>query len=151
MAAKCTRSERPPSSLSSDEEDPQTKRIDRCPVLIGKNVDLASFTFDASSFNIENIFVGMGWIPLLTLSNKVYPTIVKDFYTKMNFSPGSGITCLLRSKHIKITHELIRSILHLEDGGVRLIPQKQFITLTNTTRSRLVVTSPASTLRLPYI
>ncbi|KAL2480401.1 Uncharacterized protein Adt_33367 [Abeliophyllum distichum] len=42
----------------------------------------------------------------------------------MNFSPGSGITCLLRNKRIKITHELIRSILHLEDGGVRLYTTK---------------------------
>ncbi|KAL2466676.1 Uncharacterized protein Adt_42527 [Abeliophyllum distichum] len=33
----------------------------------------------------------------------------------MNFSPGSGITCLLRNKRVKITQELIRSILHLED------------------------------------
>ncbi|KAL2518808.1 Uncharacterized protein Adt_15055 [Abeliophyllum distichum] len=127
MATKRTRSERPPSSSSSDEEDPQTKRIDRCPVLIGKNVDLASFTFDASSFNIENLFVGMRWVPLFTLNDKVYPTIVKDFYTKMNFSPGSGITCLIRNKRVKITQELIRSILHLEDGGVRLYTTKTIL------------------------
>ncbi|KAL2486692.1 Uncharacterized protein Adt_31448 [Abeliophyllum distichum] len=57
MAAKRTKSERPPSSSSSDEEDPQIKRINCCPVLIGKNVNLASFTFDAPSFNIENLFV----------------------------------------------------------------------------------------------
>ncbi|KAL2475801.1 hypothetical protein Adt_36537 [Abeliophyllum distichum] len=107
MAAKRTRSERPPSSSSSEEENPQTKQIDRCLVLIGKNVDLASFTFDAPSFNIENLFVSMGWDPILTLNNKVYPTIVKDFYTKMNFSSGSGITCLLRNKRVKITQELI--------------------------------------------
>ncbi|KAL2461786.1 Uncharacterized protein Adt_45206 [Abeliophyllum distichum] len=124
MAAKRTRSERPPSSSSSDEEDPHTKRIDRCLILIGKNVDLASFTFDAPSFNIENLFVGMWWVHILTLNDKVYPTIVKDFYTKMNFSPGLGITCLLRNKCIKITHELIRSILHLQDGGVRLYTTK---------------------------
>ncbi|KAL2471296.1 Uncharacterized protein Adt_39432 [Abeliophyllum distichum] len=124
VAAKRTRSERPPSSSSSEEEDPHTKRIDRCPILIGKNVDLASFTFDAPSFNIENLFVGMGWVPILTLNDKVYPTLVKDFYTKMKFSPGLGITCLLRNKRIKVTHELIRTILHLEDGGVRLYTTK---------------------------
>ncbi|KAL2527276.1 Uncharacterized protein Adt_12330 [Abeliophyllum distichum] len=124
MAAKRTRSERPPSSSSSDEDDPQTKWIDRCPVLIDKNIDLASFTFDAPSFNIENLFVGMWWIPFLTLNDKGYLTIVKDFYTKMNFSPGTGITCLLRNKRLKITQELIRSILHLEDGGVLLYTTK---------------------------
>ncbi|KAL2542466.1 Uncharacterized protein Adt_03444 [Abeliophyllum distichum] len=124
MSAKRSRSERSPSSSSSEEEDPQTKWIDRCPVLIGKNVNLASFTFEAPSFNIENLFVGMGWVPILTLNDKVYPTIVKDFYTKMNFSPGLGITYLLRNKRVKITQELIRSILHLEDGGIRLYTTK---------------------------
>ncbi|KAL2471027.1 Uncharacterized protein Adt_39163 [Abeliophyllum distichum] len=89
MAAKQSKRERSPSSSSSEEEDPQTKRIDRCAVVIGKNVDLASFTFDAPSFNIENLFVGMVWVPILTLNDKVYPAIIKDFYTKMNFSPGT--------------------------------------------------------------
>ncbi|KAL2526212.1 Uncharacterized protein Adt_11266 [Abeliophyllum distichum] len=70
MSAKCTRSERLPSPSSSVEEDPQTKRFDRCPVLIGKNVDLGSFTFDAPSFHIEDLFVGMDLIcSLLRLEN----------------------------------------------------------------------------------
>ncbi|KAL2542272.1 hypothetical protein Adt_03250 [Abeliophyllum distichum] len=58
MAAKHSKKERPPSSSSSEEEDPQIKRIDRCPVLLGKNVDLASFTFDAPFFHIEELFGG---------------------------------------------------------------------------------------------
>ncbi|KAL2533571.1 hypothetical protein Adt_06922 [Abeliophyllum distichum] len=97
MAAKRLRRERPPSS-SSEEEARQTTRIDRCPVLIGKNVDLASFTFDVPSFHIEDLFVGMGWVFILTLNDKVYPSIIKEFYKKMTFSPGTGISCLVRNK-----------------------------------------------------
>ncbi|KAL2465768.1 Uncharacterized protein Adt_41619 [Abeliophyllum distichum] len=126
MAVKRTRRERPPSS-SSEEEDLQANQINRCPVFIGKNVDLASFTFDVPSFNIENLFIGMGWVPILTLNDKVYPSIVKDFYTKMTFSPRTGITCLVRNKRIKITQELIRSILHLEDGGIHLYTTKTIL------------------------
>ncbi|KAL2471305.1 Uncharacterized protein Adt_39441 [Abeliophyllum distichum] len=124
MAAKRSMSERPPSSSSSKEEDPQTKWIDRRPILIGKNVDLASYTFDAPSFNFKNLFVGTGWVPILTLNDKVYPAIVKDFYTNMNLSSGTGITCILRNKRVKITQELICSILHLEDGGIHLYTTK---------------------------
>ncbi|KAL2506539.1 Uncharacterized protein Adt_22160 [Abeliophyllum distichum] len=58
MAAKRPRRERLPSSSSSEEEDPQIKRFNRCLVRIGKNVDLASFTFDTSSFHIEELFDG---------------------------------------------------------------------------------------------
>ncbi|KAL2491276.1 Uncharacterized protein Adt_26904 [Abeliophyllum distichum] len=124
MAAKRPRRERPPSSSSSEEEDPQIKRFDRCPIQVGKNVDLASFTFDALSFHIEELFVGMGWVGILTLANKVHPSIVKDFYKKMIFSLGTEITCFLKNKRIKITQDLIRSLFHLEDGGVRLYTTK---------------------------
>ncbi|KAL2531876.1 Uncharacterized protein Adt_05227 [Abeliophyllum distichum] len=123
MSAKCSRRERTPLS-SSEEEAPQMTRIDRCPILIGKNVDLASFTFDAPSFHIEDLFSGMGWVSILTLNDKVYPSIVKDFYKKMTFSPGTGITCLVRNKRIKFTQELIHFILHLKDGGIRLYTTK---------------------------
>ncbi|KAL2462327.1 hypothetical protein Adt_45747 [Abeliophyllum distichum] len=120
ISAKRSRRKRPPSSSSSEEKDPQIKRFDHCPVLLGKNVDLASFTFDAPSFHIEDFFVGMGWVGILTLNDKVNPSLVKDFYKKMTFSPGTEITCLLRNKPIKISRDLIRSLLRLEYGGIRL-------------------------------
>ncbi|KAL2542832.1 Uncharacterized protein Adt_03810 [Abeliophyllum distichum] len=128
MAAKRSKRKRPPS-LSSEEEAPQTTWIDHCPVLIDKNVDLTYFTFDVPSFHIEDLFVSMGWISILTLNDKVYLSIVKDFYKKMTFSSGTGITCLVRNKRIKITQELIRSILHLEDGGIRLYTTKTILHL----------------------
>ncbi|KAL2518104.1 Uncharacterized protein Adt_14351 [Abeliophyllum distichum] len=128
MAAKCSRRERLPSS-SSEEEAPQAARIDGCPILIGKNVDIASFTFDAPFFHIEDLFVSMGWDSILTLNDKVYPSIIKDFYKTMTFSLGTGITCLVRNKRIKISQELIRSILYLEDGGFRLYTTKTILHL----------------------
>ncbi|KAL2518349.1 hypothetical protein Adt_14596 [Abeliophyllum distichum] len=70
MSAKCPRRERLPSSSSYEEEDPQIKRFDCYPVLLGKNVDIASFTFDAPSFYIEDLFIGMGWVGILTLNDK---------------------------------------------------------------------------------
>ncbi|KAL2542332.1 Uncharacterized protein Adt_03310 [Abeliophyllum distichum] len=70
MSAKRPMRERFPSSSSSEEGDPQIKRFDRCHVLLGKNVDLASFTFNAPSFHIEDLFVGTGWVGILTLDDK---------------------------------------------------------------------------------
>ncbi|KAL2541468.1 hypothetical protein Adt_02446 [Abeliophyllum distichum] len=97
IASKHSRRAMLPSS-SSEEEAPQATQIDYCPVLIGKNVDLASFTFDASSFHKEDLFVGMSWVFILTLNDKVYPSIIKEFYKKMTFSPKTGISCLVRNK-----------------------------------------------------
>ncbi|KAL2475252.1 Uncharacterized protein Adt_35988 [Abeliophyllum distichum] len=124
MAAKRPRRKMPPSPSSEDEDSPLEIRIAKCPVFIGKNVDLSSFTFEAPSFHIKDLFVDMGWVSILTIDDKVYPSIVKELYKNMSFSPGSGISCLLRNKRIRITQDRIRSILHLEEGGVRLYTTK---------------------------
>ncbi|KAL2480372.1 Uncharacterized protein Adt_33338 [Abeliophyllum distichum] len=79
MSTKRTRGERLPSLSSTEEEDPQIKRFDRCPVLIGKNVDLSSFTFDAPSFQIEDLFIEMGWVGILTLDDKTIPHIEEEY------------------------------------------------------------------------
>ncbi|KAL2462176.1 Uncharacterized protein Adt_45596 [Abeliophyllum distichum] len=101
MAAKSPRREMAPSPSSESEYSPSEIRIAKCPVLIG-----------------------MGWVSILTVDDKVYPSIVKDLYKNMSYSVGSGISCLLRNKRIRITQDLIRSILHLEEGGVRLYTTK---------------------------
>ncbi|KAL2475328.1 Uncharacterized protein Adt_36064 [Abeliophyllum distichum] len=126
MSAKRTRGERLPSPSSTEEEDPQLTRFDRCPVLIGKNVDLSSFTFEAPSFHIEDLFEAMGWVGILTLDDKVYPSLVKDFYKKMTFSPGTEISCFIKNKRIKLTRDLICSLLRLESGGLSLYTTKDY-------------------------
>ncbi|KAL2466102.1 hypothetical protein Adt_41953 [Abeliophyllum distichum] len=60
VSAKHSRREMTPPS-SSEENAPQPTRIDRCPVLVVKNIDLASFNFDALSFHIEDLFDGQ-WV-----------------------------------------------------------------------------------------
>ncbi|KAL2493382.1 Uncharacterized protein Adt_29010 [Abeliophyllum distichum] len=42
----------------------------------------------------------------------------------MVFSPETEITCFLKNKHIKITRDLICSLLRLENGGIRLYTTK---------------------------
>ncbi|KAL2492480.1 Uncharacterized protein Adt_28108 [Abeliophyllum distichum] len=105
MAAKRPRRERPPSPSSEDEDSPSKIRIPKCPILIGKNVDLASFTFEAPSFHIEDLFAGMCWVSILTLDDKVYPFIVKELYKSISSTPGSGISCLYTTKTIPHTEE----------------------------------------------
>ncbi|KAL2512182.1 Uncharacterized protein Adt_17782 [Abeliophyllum distichum] len=124
MAAKCPRREKLPSPSSDEEAPPPEQRIDKCPIPVGKNVDLASFTFDTPSFHIEDYLVAMGWVSLVTLDEKVYPNIIKEFYKDLVFYPGSGITCMVRNKRLKITRDLIHSILHLEDCDLRIFSSK---------------------------
>ncbi|KAL2466597.1 Uncharacterized protein Adt_42448 [Abeliophyllum distichum] len=42
----------------------------------------------------------------------------------MIFSPDTEVTCSIKNKRIKITRDLIRSLLHVEDGGISLYTTK---------------------------
>ncbi|KAL2517718.1 hypothetical protein Adt_13965 [Abeliophyllum distichum] len=88
IARKHQRRERLPTP-SSDDEIPPENCVDKCPILIGKSVDLASFNFDVHSFHIEDYFVVMGWVSIVTLDKKAYPNLMKEFHQCMAYSPGS--------------------------------------------------------------
>ncbi|KAL2518107.1 Uncharacterized protein Adt_14354 [Abeliophyllum distichum] len=60
----------------------------------------------------------------IPVDEKAYPNIMKEFYKDLVVSPGSGITCMVRNKQLKITRDLIRSILHLEDCHLRIFSSK---------------------------
>ncbi|KAL2486142.1 hypothetical protein Adt_30898 [Abeliophyllum distichum] len=49
---------------------------------------------------------------------------MKEFYRDMIYSPGMEITCMVRNKRIKITTNLIRSILELKDCEIHLFSSK---------------------------
>lgn len=68
----------------SSEEEPAYKenKFDKCPILMGKSVDFASFTFDAHSFQIEEYFMRMGWISVATLEENVYSNLIKELYSE---------------------------------------------------------------------
>ncbi|KAL2531756.1 hypothetical protein Adt_05107 [Abeliophyllum distichum] len=117
---------------SFDDDSPLENHLDKCPVLIGKNIDLFSFTYDALSFHIEYFFVSMGWVSIVTLDEKAYLNLMKEFYQDMVYTLETGISCMVRNKQIKITQTLIPSILELEDYEISLYSQK------NTSSSRRV-------------
>ncbi|KAL2472409.1 hypothetical protein Adt_40545 [Abeliophyllum distichum] len=70
------------ASPSSDDDSPPKNCVDKCPILIG-NVDLASLTYDGPSFHIEDFFVSMGWVSIVTLDEKAFPNLMKAFYQDM--------------------------------------------------------------------
>ncbi|KAL2532118.1 Uncharacterized protein Adt_05469 [Abeliophyllum distichum] len=135
MVAKRSRRKMPPSS-SFEEEASQATRIDRCPVLIGKNVDLASFTFDALSFHIEDLFVSMSWVSILTFNDKVYPSIVKDFYKKMTFSLGT-VTKALPYRMI-LTKKFQHFEVSFRDSVVLLLKATDTINTTTLKRMKII-------------
>lgn len=55
----------------------------------------------------------IGWVSNVTLQEKVYLNLIKEFSKNMNYIPGMGITCFLGEKRIKITRSFIHTLLEL--------------------------------------
>ncbi|KAL2531459.1 hypothetical protein Adt_04810 [Abeliophyllum distichum] len=106
MANKLQMRERLPTPSSDDEASPKNC-VDKCPILNGKNINLTSFTFDAHSFHIENYFVSMDWVSIVTLDEKVYPNLMKESYQDMTYSLGLSITCMVLISKGRIPSKLV--------------------------------------------
>ncbi|KAL2526916.1 Uncharacterized protein Adt_11970 [Abeliophyllum distichum] len=118
MFAKLSRRERPPSSSSSEEEDPQIKRIDRCPVLLGKNVDLASFTFDALSFRIEDLFT----TKTIPHTDEYNPVEVCHRVTGKHFKTPTRLSTNQLTLTCRVLHNIIAHII---------VPRKGYLDKVN--------------------
>ncbi|KAL2462167.1 Uncharacterized protein Adt_45587 [Abeliophyllum distichum] len=114
MSAKRTRGERLPSPSSTEEEDPQLTRFDRCPVLIGKNVDLSSFTFEAPSFHIEDLFEAMAFTPLrpfLTFDEEYDPVAACCRVTGKHFDAPTRLSTNQLTLTCRVLHNIIAHII----------------------------------------
>ena len=57
-------------------------------VIPGRNIDLAKLSY----FHFDVLFARMGWLPIVSLNEFVYPKVVKCFYSNMTFEDEGPIT-----------------------------------------------------------
>ncbi|KAL2533109.1 Uncharacterized protein Adt_06460 [Abeliophyllum distichum] len=130
----------PPSSSSSEEEDPYTKRIDRCPILIGKNVDLASFTFDALFFNLENLFED-GGVRLYTTktiphTDEYDPIQACCHVTGKNFEVAIRLSSNQLTLPCRVLHNIIAHIIVPRKGHLDEVNHYDVFLLNSILRGR---------------
>ncbi|KAL2526797.1 hypothetical protein Adt_11851 [Abeliophyllum distichum] len=112
MSSKRPRREMLPSP-SFDDDSPPKNCVEKCPILIGKNVDLPSFTYDVPSFHAEDFFVvSMCWVFIITLDEKAYPNLMKAFYQDIIYTPGFSFT----EDHYNLLNGRIDSLTSTVDG-----------------------------------
>ena len=64
-------------------------------------------------FGFEGLFAQMGWLPLVTISEPIFSTLVRAFYSRVTYGHGGPIISTIRGVQIKLDPESICSILDI--------------------------------------
>ncbi|KAL6339867.1 hypothetical protein AAG906_034955 [Vitis piasezkii] len=94
-------------------------------VVAGRNINFTHL----QHFGFESLFARMGWLPLVTISEPIFPTLVRAFYSRVTFGHGGPITSTVRGRQIHLDPESICRILDIPPGGLRVYDAKAWPTV----------------------
>ncbi|RVW71869.1 hypothetical protein CK203_058427 [Vitis vinifera] len=76
-------------------------------VVPGRNINF----FQLQSLGFEGLFTRMGWLPVVTVYEPIFPTLVRAFYSRMTYGLGGPIRTTVRGVEIELSPESICRIL----------------------------------------
>ena len=94
-------------------------------VVLGRNINF----FQLQHFDFEGLFARMGWLPLVTISELIFPTLVRAFYSRVTYRHRGPIVSTIRGVQIKLDPESICRILDIAPVGLRVYESKAWPTL----------------------
>ncbi|RVW28391.1 hypothetical protein CK203_109077 [Vitis vinifera] len=69
-------------------------------------------------FGFEGLFSRMGWLPVVTISELIFPTLVRAFYSRVTYGLGEPVMSTVRGVEIKLSLESIWRILDIPSVGL---------------------------------
>ncbi|RVX15774.1 Retrovirus-related Pol polyprotein from transposon RE1 [Vitis vinifera] len=82
-----------------------------------------------SSLGFEGLFTRMGWLPVVTVYEPIFPTLVRAFYSRMTYGLGGPIRTTVRGVEIELSPESICRILDVPPVGLRVYEAKAWPTI----------------------
>ncbi|RVW91746.1 Retrovirus-related Pol polyprotein from transposon RE1 [Vitis vinifera] len=80
-------------------------------------------------FGFEGLFGRMGWLPVVTISEPVFPTLVRAFYSRVTYGLGRPVLSTVRGVEIRLSPESICHILDIPSVGLRVYKAKAWPTV----------------------
>ena len=80
-------------------------------------------------FGIEGIFTRMGWLPMITILEPVFTTLVRAFYSRANYDIGDLIISIVQGVEIRLDLEGICCIFNIAPVGLRVYEFKMWPTV----------------------
>ncbi|KAJ9672799.1 hypothetical protein PVL29_026148 [Vitis rotundifolia] len=91
-------------------------------VIPGRNIDFAKL----SHFHFDVLFARMGWLPIVSVKEFLYPKVVKCFYSNMTFEDEGPITITINGVQIVFDVAELCQILEIPNEGVCLYEAKKW-------------------------
>ena len=71
----------------------------------------------------------MRWLPVVTISEPIFPTLIHTFYSRVTYGVGGPITSTVREVEITLSPESICRIFDIPSVGLRLYESKVWPTV----------------------
>nr|CAN70325.1 hypothetical protein VITISV_041471 [Vitis vinifera] len=75
---------------------------------------------DYQRYKFEGLFGRMGWLPVVTISELIFPTLVRAFYSQVTYGLGGPVLSTVRGVEIRLSPESIYHILNIPSVGLRV-------------------------------
>ena len=114
-------------TLFSSNEDYQRykQKFAQRKVVPGRSVNFSQLQY----FGFEGLFGRMGWLPVVTISEQIFPTLVRAFYSRATYGLGGPLLSTVRGVEIRLSPESICCILDIPSIGLRVYEAKAWPTV----------------------
>ena len=82
-------------------------------------------------FEFEGLFSRMGWLPVVTFSEAIFPTLVRAFYSRVIYGLGGPLISTVRGVEIQLDPESICRIFNIPPVGLKVYESKTWPTLSS--------------------
>nr|CAN79914.1 hypothetical protein VITISV_027399 [Vitis vinifera] len=89
-------------------------------VIPGKSINFSQF----QHFGFKGLFSRMGWLPIVTIFEPIFPTLVRAFYSRVTYGLEGPVLSTVRGVEIKLSPESICRILDIPSVGLRVYESK---------------------------
>ncbi|KAL6349908.1 hypothetical protein AAG906_002015 [Vitis piasezkii] len=99
---------------------PDRSEARRRRVVPGRSINFSQLKY----FGFEVIFGRMRWLPVVTISEPIFPTLIRTFYSRLTYGVGGPITSTVRGVEITLSPESICRIFDIPSVGLRVYESK---------------------------
>ena len=94
-------------------------------VVLRRSINLSQLQY----FGFEGLFRRMGWLPVVTIFEPIFPNLVREFYSRVTYRLGGPIISTVRGVEIQLDPESIFHIFDIPPIGLKVYESKAWPTV----------------------
>ena len=95
-------------------------------VVLGRSINFSQLQY----FEFEGLFSQMGQLPVVTIFEPIFPTLVRAFYSRVTYGVGGPIMSTIRGVEIRLSPESICCIFDIPSVGLQVYEFKVWPTMS---------------------